>query len=1254
MGRRGGSTHFLGTDRFDVVRVVGSGGMGTVYEVQDRHRGRRVALKTVGIADGHSLLRFKREFRELRDLRHPNLVELGELIEMGGEWFYTMELVEGVDFASHVSAEPSLRGHPTGSSTEPMLPPVGDEARALELERAAPERRHGGFHEGRLRAALGQLATGLVFLHAARKVHRDLKPGNVLVDQSGRVVILDFGLVTDVSSGFQKTDVGAIGTLRYMAPEQASGRPVDGRADWYSVGVMLFEALTGRPPFEVRSLAALAKKVVEEAPDPKSIAPGIPDDLASLCRELLRIDPDARPSLRRIREVLSLDDEPAGHGGLPSRSRSGAESEFVGRERERAILHEEFDHIRACDARAVLLRGEVGIGKTHLVKRFLSETRGTTPGLLELHGRCAQYESVPFKGLDGVVDALCSHLAKLPADAVKELMPAEIDTLARTFPVLRRVVKRPAPSTRDIRDPQEQRAEVFSALRALLRRVAATQPTVLILEDAQFLDEDSATLLGEIVRKPAAPTFLLVIVERVDDAHGADTRALAIARATGARVVELPRLSQEEATSLAEAQLERADVTLTPWAGAIGRESRGHPLFVDELTQYVEIEGGRVEGDLTLAAAIGRRIELAGARPLEVLRVVAVAGGPIARRTLFGALAEPATLVDRNLAVLETLRLVRSEGTMPTSRVEPYHGMVASTVLASVDEDHPASLHGNVARALEGFSDADPVELGRHWAGAGERRRAAECYALAAENAQRALAFDRAAELMARSLELEPADGPGLEGRLLRRGHALASAGRGFDAGTVFAEAAKSARGVAALDLRRLSAEQFMLSGHHARGVQAFKDVLAELDIDMPKSRIGFLLSLAVSALVLFVRGRAFRERDAASVDPVERIAVDVCRSLSLGLMHTDTIMGFDFQLRALRRALRLGEPERVAILLATESGQLASGGRRAYRRSLARREQARAAAARAGTSYARGMYVWSDGMGHYLAGEWRPALEVFERAERIFRSECPTTPSELRLIQASVVQCLWEAGEWRALNERLSRAVKEATERGDLFTEATIRAGFAQRIGCVTDDAPLRISEAARTMDAWTGERFDVQRWLYCVMGSFAADYVHPGGEGFATIDAVLRPARRSMLFTVQLMRAGFYREHGLRAVQRALAHPGERPRLIRIALADARRLAREDSPWAVAGGHLIRGCAYAVTESRTRSATELQRAIEEFEAAGMRGYASAARWAKGSVLGPDEGAELIDLARAYMVSEGVARPERFAMALAPVKLVP
>ncbi|MBW2278458.1 MAG: serine/threonine protein kinase, partial [Deltaproteobacteria bacterium] len=286
---------FEGTARFEVRRRLGAGGMGVVYEVIDRERNTRVALKTLRHARPQDLYRFKNEFRALRDLEHRNLVSLGELIEEEGEWFFTMELVRGCDLLSYVRSGPVAQGSP------PTTPGTPTSLQARESE--PPDSRlldmpagEGDFDEDRLCDAFAQLAQGLGVLHAAGKVHRDIKPSNILVTDDGRVVLLDFGLLKETAEDRQSTDVHIVGTAAYMAPEQATGKGVGPPADWYGVGVILFVALTGQLPFDGPPIEVFMAKQQRDAPRPSALVPTVPEALDALCVELLQRDSAKRPT----------------------------------------------------------------------------------------------------------------------------------------------------------------------------------------------------------------------------------------------------------------------------------------------------------------------------------------------------------------------------------------------------------------------------------------------------------------------------------------------------------------------------------------------------------------------------------------------------------------------------------------------------------------------------------------------------------------------------------------------------------------------------------------------------------------------------------------------------------------------------------------------------------------------------------------------------------------------------------------------
>src|SRR5687768_2905524 len=261
----------IDSSRFQVRRRIGSGSFGVVFEAFDPVRNEVVALKVPRHATPEALYRFKREFRSLTDIAHRNLVRLYELIAEGEQWLVSMELIRGTTFIDHVRREappPEESPYETQARPEPMRADIG-----------------------RLRTALAQLVGGVTALHNAGKLHRDIKPSNVLVADDRRVVLLDFGLVMDTDTRASEESTSTSGTPAYMSPEQGGGQPLGTASDWYSVGIMLYETLTGQVPFRGTYVDVINQKRSGDVPPPSTIASGIPGDIDALCRDLLRLDP---------------------------------------------------------------------------------------------------------------------------------------------------------------------------------------------------------------------------------------------------------------------------------------------------------------------------------------------------------------------------------------------------------------------------------------------------------------------------------------------------------------------------------------------------------------------------------------------------------------------------------------------------------------------------------------------------------------------------------------------------------------------------------------------------------------------------------------------------------------------------------------------------------------------------------------------------------------------------------------------------
>lgn len=982
-----GDRTFQGTDRFRVERCLGRGAFGVVYLVYDLKHGRHVALKALRQVDPDPLYRFKQEFRSLADIQHPNLVRLHELLSDGERWFFTMELVDGTTFLNYVAGRSGTfvsDDDPTQIIGSDVSPGAG--TRLVLAPNLDPER---------LRVSVKQLAEGLNTLHASGKMHRDIKPANVLVTRSGRVVILDFGLVKELAADTQKPSGVIVGTPAYMSPEQAADLSVTAKSDWYSVGVMVYEALTGRLPFSGRASEVLARKLQIDPPRPEEIAADIPPDLSTLCMALLRRDPAQRPAGAEVLRAL--------HSRVPGTifepaAFASPRSVFVGRAAHLNALSDAFFASRS-EAVTVLVHGSSGMGKTTVVQHFLEQLRGSVPDVVILSGRCYEQESVPYKGLDSLMDALSSYLKDLDDPVQRALLPRDSPALARLFPVLQQARGISNGQQLHIADSVELRRRAFVALRELLARLAAGRPLVLFIDDLQWSDHDSVLLIDEICRQPDAPKLLLVVTyrtEEIDTSAPLKSFLESCHKAPRRDVRELivSRLPPDEAKALA-ALLTQADEFRSELE-TIARESGGSPFFVHELVRFRELQrrsgSPAASGEnTTLDGVIRARLAQISPSARILAELLAAAGQPVDRVLLAGA-----AQLDNHAEAIDSLRdqhLVRSRSTSDTEQLELYHARIGEGILAGMNISEQRARHAALAVWFEAWGLADPETLFFHFLKAGDELKAARYVVAAASQAEDALAFDRAARLYRKAIELHA---PGENALRVKLGAALANAGRGEEAAVAYLRAAEQESHAQQIELRRRAYEQLLRSGHIDEGLKVLRDVLAALKMKLPDTPTSALLSLILHRLYLRFRGLDFRERTAESIPPEELLRVDVCRSVAQGLGIVDNVRGADFQARHLIRALRAGELDRIVRALGFEVAFIANaGGRRRDKIEQLRRLTGQLIQ-RINSPQAAGEMNLTSGLAAYLMGEWHSAVEYLQRAEKILVEQCTGVAAEL------------------------------------------------------------------------------------------------------------------------------------------------------------------------------------------------------------------------------------------------------------------
>lgn len=804
---------------FRLLSQIGRGGMGAVYEAVHVTRGSHVALKTLPAVTPEALHRFKREFRSVAGMSHPNLVGLHTLENDGGQFFITMDLVDGVDFRSWVRPNNQL-------------------------------------DQDRIRSTLPQLIGAVMALHAQGVVHRDLKPQNVLVTRDGRVVVLDFGLVAELSNA-TGTMSRVAGTPSYMAPEQAAGTSVGPPSDWYSVGVMIYEALAGMLPFRSTDVWEMVRLKQERDAPPLPENNGHHQDLSELCMQLLARAPADRPDPLEIAGVVQSQIEPTTQ--RPSQTHG-----LIGREMHLAALAEAYEDVnRRDEPTLVFISGRSGEGKTSLAETFLEPIRARSSVVLS--GRCYDRESVPFKALDTLVDALTTHLRSLPGERAAQLLPDDITILAELFPELNRCeVVATAPKQRiDAIDQQQVRARAFGALRLLLDRVSQSRPLIAFVDDLQWGDQDSARALFEVLRPSAAPRVMFIGSFRSDEADDSPflNEWLELQRsndvALDKRDVTVGPLNVEQSTQFMINELGADTETIRRRAVQFHAQTGGNPFLMTELVGCFDPDSDSFQAT-DLHTLMRQKLASLPAEARTLLDAVSVSGQALAIEEAM-ATANLSTSHDDMLIAMRNARLLR----VVADKLDTYHDRIRYAVIDEMELPAKRAIHAQLAGVIEQragrLTDSevetihekgqlkDPKQLARvydlafHWDAAADPRRALAYSLSAAEQAKRQFALEAANEQYALAARNSADTAKAVRFRIARGRaetlmitcqfelaaaeleHALDLAEQELDIADVIGLQGEVARGL----------------GRIAEGLEYLEDAIGRIGVKVPRSRFG-------------------------------------------------------------------------------------------------------------------------------------------------------------------------------------------------------------------------------------------------------------------------------------------------------------------------------------------------------------------------------------------------------------------------------
>jgi ABC-type transport system substrate-binding protein len=597
-------------NRYEVIRELGRGGMGVVYLGRDPLLERDVALKLIGkdALGAEARYRFLREARVIAKLDHPGIVSIYDIGEHGDSLFFVMPVVPGTDLRNRLDRGPMCLGE---------LVDLGI-----------------------------QVAEALDYSHAQGVIHRDIKPENILVVQEGaeemRVRLADFGLAVATAEQRITRSGALVGTMRYVSPEQVAGKPIDARADVYSLGTVLYECVAGGPPF-AGEMQALLYRIAHEEPRPlRDFIPDLDDELDAAIMGCLEKDPARRkPSakelaatLTRYRAKIAAAARSQSVLGTTVKSmRSPVRAPLVGRQLEFGALQRRLSAALAGEAQLVLVGGETGIGKTRLLDELeaLAEVRE----IRVLRGHFAELdEALPYQGFCEIFESHFRRTASRSGDTSAELEGLE-PGLAALFPALGELTRdrpsgrlsegapssgalNPAGSLRDT-----ERGTLFELLARSLARIGKSAPLVLLLEDLHAANVSIEALQYAARRLGQTPTLLVgtFTSTEVPRAHPLTKLIEAFAGNKRFELISLPPLGFPEHRELV-VQLSGGAELDDELARKLYDASEGNPYFTSELLRALSDSGMRGPAGSGSLALNSERLEALESLPETIQKAV--------------------------------------------------------------------------------------------------------------------------------------------------------------------------------------------------------------------------------------------------------------------------------------------------------------------------------------------------------------------------------------------------------------------------------------------------------------------------------------------------------------------------------------------------------------------------------------------------------------------------------------------------------
>lgn len=724
-------------DRYRLDDELGHGGMGTVYRAHDTLLDRDVAVKVLSPTslgtEGRD--RFLQEAQAVARLNHPNIVKVYDAGKSDGLSYIVMELLTG---NSLFDARPT--------SIDAIL------------------------------AILRPVCAALEHAHANGIIHRDLKLENIIISENGTVTLTDFGLARSAVSRVSVEGL-IVGTVYYLAPEQALGQPVDGRSDLYALGVIVYELTAGRVPFTGNDpLTIIAQHLHAPVVPPSTYNVAVPAWLDALILKLLSKRPEDRPATAgEVVRMLDHKENTATREVQTSVLDRLVRGRPVGREREAAEARAAWRQAIAAPGErhvVLLISGESGVGKTPLVREVT--TLVEVSGGKVLQAECYAQGGAPYAPIADLI-----RQAVLPSipEAVNEAVLGDLVTLA---PDLRAQV--PQPPAILTTDPQTEQQRLFESFTALCAALVAHVPLLIVVEDIHWADSSTLYLLLYLARRVRVLKLKLMLLltfreEDLDEACCLNDVLLDFSHERLASRIKLERFTREQTRSLLAYMLQEEPAA--EFVDGIYRVTEGNLFYVEEVCRSL-IEEGKLtrenghwqhprmdEIDIpeTIQATIQTRVNKLPVQVQDVLRLAAVIGSEFDFNILQKASEHEEEVLIDAIEIAERAQIieeVKSKSTLAAGEAFTFaHTLIPATLYESVSGLRRHRMHRRVAAAIEEMHPDDSTQfelLAKHYEKAADISRARSYYTRAGDRAMMVFANQEAERDYRAAIQLSPTD----------------------------------------------------------------------------------------------------------------------------------------------------------------------------------------------------------------------------------------------------------------------------------------------------------------------------------------------------------------------------------------------------------------------------------------------------------------------------------------------------------------